>query len=373
MKKNVKNDPRSLIEKIAEKQALLIIVWMVFVLFIVIFFGSLAFWAFNFFVSGYLLIAKIAIPIICLISFIVSIWKIIKDSSVIIPENHMVLLECFNKFVGNIDEAPERSKGVIKSGLHFIFPYFNIFKIHNNATYFLGDMGIELFKNINKKTDFTINLIDTSVNLSVVVIMRIFNPILCAYNVDNYQSLIIKKCESAITKKANKYNLNILLEFREFLSLDSIFPKTDSGCQNPELKVIEESMGVKLLEIIITDIGVQKKDQEYKAEILLAESKKKAADIENAKLLERGKTNLELIKIETLGDVIKIRNTKKAEGESKKKYKEDIGFDNKELLTEEAISSIKDSDKLIVGGKNGASHLGAEIAFGSNLAKDENK
>ena len=132
-------------------------------------------------------------------------------------------------------------------------------------------------------------------------------------------------------------------------------------------------MGIKLLEIILNDIGVQQKDQECKAKILLAESEKKAADIENARLLERGKTELELIKIKTLGDVIKIKNTKKAEGESKQKYKEDVGFSNKEMLTEEAIGAIRPSDKVVISGDEGAVGIGAKIALGSNLVNSDDK
>lgn len=384
MKKNRKNDRRSLIEKGAEKQVVVLIVWMMLVLIVIASSGILAFLAFKFLLPDYVLIGKISVSSICLISFLVAIYKTIKDSLVTIPENHFVLLECFDKFVGKMDDAPQESRGVIKSGLHLIFPYFKIFKIHNNIAYFLGDMGIELFKNVNKKNEFPVNLKDTAVNLSVVVIVKIFNPILTAYNVSDYQSLLVKKCEAAIIRKANKYNLATLLESRELLSLDCVFPKSDSGEKNLEIKKFEEEMGVKLLEIVIVDIGVQQKDQEHKTKIFQAENEQKAAAIENQILIEREKTKAELLAIKTAADqgrieglsdanASNIKKTKKAEGEAIKEFKKDTDFDNKEVITKDALEAIKDSDKLLIGGKGGASAIGSEMAFGAGFVKGDKK
>lgn len=337
------------------------------------------------------------ILIICLGICIYSASRTIYKSRVIVEERNVALLECFSKFVGEDYENIDESQGVIHEGLHFVFPYFSIFKIHNNVTYFLGDMGIKLFEDVNRKTDFPVDVKDTSVNLAATVFVKIINPIFTAYNVDNYQGYIVKKCEAALRKKCMEYNLEGLLESKKDLNLEQIFPDLGSSGSSSEIDKIEKDFGVQILEFIVTDIGVQEKDLVQKEKIIQAENEKKATKIQNEILLAKEETQAELVKIKTKSEADRIeklatakanelktingaiaenlKETTNAEAESLVNFKNNTGFDNNDILARDWNRTTGSNGKniFIHGDNNGVANLGAQFATGANAVNQKEK
>ncbi len=386
MKKNEKG-LRFLLKKNAGDQIFIIGIWLSVVLLL-----FLAAGAFLNFILGKIILsittasigvvilknAWWVILIICLGIFISHALKTIYKSRVIIPERHVALLECFNEFVGEDEDTIDESRGVIHEGLHFVFPYFNIFKINGDAPYFLGRKTIELFKGLDVKKDFPIDVKDTSVNLTATIIIKIDNPIFAAYKIDNYQDFIVKKCEAALRKKCAQCDLEELLETRKDLTLKLIFSDLNSEGESVDIEEIKK-VGVNILDFIVTDVGVQQKDLEQREKILKAKNDQLAKSIENETKKQEAETKRIIVGIDSETEAKRVQvlaeanaSKLKIEGEALKKFKEETGFSNDNILAKETIGAIKPTDKLITSA-HGVGGLGAEIAFGANFGnkKDE--
>lgn len=340
---------------------------------------------------------RLIIFLVCLLLFVIFSWKAYRKARVIIPENHVILLECFEKFVGENTDTLENGKGIIGEGLHFVFPYFNIFKAYNDDHFFLGKTGIELFEEIDKEKDFPVDVKDTSVNLAATVMIKISNPILAAYNVDDYEELIVKKCEAALRRRCIQYDLKGLLENKKDLTLESIFDDLDTDNKSMEIKKIKEDIGVEILEFIVTDIGIQKKDLEEREKILKAENEKRVSEIDNAKRIEKAKTDAKELGIKTQSEMkrtkglaeadakrLKIINEvtaenlgtlTAAEAGALKEFLEKTGLTIEEFLKKEWIDGPGSNAKntFIFGDSNGIASLGAQFAVGSNSQKESQK
>lgn len=397
MKKNEK-DLRFLLKKNAGDQIFIIGIWLSVVLLL-----FLAAGAFLNFILGKIILsittasigvvilknAWWVILIICLGIFISHALKTIYKSRVIIPERHIVLLECFGEFLGEDNDAIDESKGVIHEGLHFIFPYFNIFKIHNNVAYFLGKMNIELFEGIDKSKDFPIDVKDTSVNVTASIIIKMKNPIAAAYNIDDYQGFVVKKCEAALRKKCAQWDLDQLIEKRKSLNLISIFSEDESGFNenNPDKKIVDfedfQKAGVEILDFIITDIGVQQKDLQQREKRLKEKSDQLAKIIELETRVKEAKAKQTIIEIETDTEAKRIKDLAEAnaeaglilstkEGVALAEYLKESGLTIEQYLNEKALERLNESTTVITD-SDGFVDLGTKLAVGASAFNKKQK
>ena len=322
-----------------------------------------------------------AIIALCLIFFIRHSWKTFYRARVIVPEENVLLLECFNKFVGdNKDEFRDTQgevrkdlKGVIREGLHFVFPYFNIFKFHNNKTeYFLGNISIDLFKDVNKEKDFPIEVKDTAVNLTATVTIRVHNLIFAVYGVDDYLSLIIKYCEEALRNKCSEYGLKDLLRNKKDFNLGSIF----SG---DKVKEIKKFTGVEILDFIVTDIGTKKSDMEAMEKVFQAEKELEEAEVKKGTKIK----NAEADKAESdiKAEAGKNRRIAEADAEAYALKKQGEAFEDYQVrtkLTSEQIIRLRTVETygsnskitFIVDEQGGIPGLGTKLATGLNSQKE---
>lgn len=328
------------------------------------------------------------ILIICIGIFISHARKTIYKSRVIIKERNVALLECFGEFIGEDDDTIENSRGVIREGLHFVFPYFNIFKIHNDITYYLGDMRIELFKKVNKDDQYPIDVKGTSVGLIAKIKIAMKNPIAAAYKIRDYQGEVVDKCEAALRKSCAKWSLDELLEEKKGLNLLSILSEYRSG---EEKDVFEDfkKYGIDVLELTIIDIEVQKKDSEQREKVFAEESEKRAeiVRLEKEKIIadknqeitevktkteadrkkDLAQADAEIIKILAVAKAREIEIINTAEVNALKNKKDNIGFKNEDLLNLDFNKTVGvNSKNIFFHNKNGSglAEIGAEIGAG---------
>ncbi|MDD3301481.1 MAG: SPFH domain-containing protein [Patescibacteria group bacterium] len=311
------------------------------------------------------------ILIICIGIFISHARKTIYKSRVIIKERNVALLECFGEFIGEDDDTIENSRGVIREGLHFVFPYFNIFKIHNDITYYLGDMRIELFKKVNKDDQYPIDVKGTSVNLIAKIKIAIENPIAAAYKIRDYQGEVVDKCEAALRKSCAKWSLDELLEEKKGLNLLSILSEYKSG---EEQDVFEDfkKYGIDVLELTIIDIEVQKKDSEQREKVFAEESEKRAEIVRLEKEKIIADKNQEITEVKTKTEADRKIALAEAEGQAFAKHLKESSLTIEQYLALENIKRLQGTTTVITDSE-GFVNFGAKLAVGAHAVNQNQK
>ena len=368
MKKN-KKSLRYFLEKLAINQVWSFITWLV-VLIVVILIAWLIIWLVVSVMFGQdlpeFLTYKSAIPwTVSIIVFFFFARKTFLDGKSEIDANCVMLLECFGKFVGDKTKSLEEDKGVLKEGLNFVFPYLKILKKHNGVQYFLGQMLIPIFEDKTKTAD----LKDASVCLTANVTIQITDPRVAAYDNSDYLKIIKEIVQAAIADSIKNYTMTEAKERRGEFKLFNIFASDqekqnnlnnpDAGKIPEEIIRIEKVFGIKLWDIIISDIDYTDEQIEQMMVISKAENEKEKSSIENLMKIEAANNRKDVGEIDantesmklgiiTEADAKRIKDLGSANGEALKNYLAQAGIgidDHKEL---EALKNLNESS-LVVG------------------------
>lgn len=360
--------PQSWIEKNSRKQNHVLFVWMLIVAIVIIVSSSIVL----------IFINSLWVFVIALLLFIITGLKTYYDGRIIISENHVSLLETLGSYSGDSYEDKNSRKtmkddpGVLPSGMSFVFPYFSIYKIHDNLMYFMGRTQEKIFKDESNKIDFN----DVSnVRIECSIVFKIIDPRKAAYSSDNYLKIIVDKSEEAVTtvmrmhdfeeakKSIKKFNV-----FYIFSTEKERIEKENIKNYVPEtIKNVERNYGIKIVDIFITDIQETPEQEKAKVEIM-----KKTAELSEMKIKQTIAEETKKITLITAGaDADKVKIEAEADAEARRiRYKSytDAGLTTDHIAYLEAMWAIQPTDKLIIpfGGSSGSS-VGAELGFGYNF------
>ena len=335
-----------------------------------------------------LVIYRKTIPWLCLVTFLFFSVKTFLDGRREVDANCVFLLECFGKFIGDKEKSLEEDDGVLKEGLNFVFPYFGFLKTHNDVQYFLGRTPVVIFGDKTKPAD----LKDASVYLTASVNIQIVDPRIAAYSSSNYKKIITDMVQAAVADSIKNYTMTEAKEKRGEFKLFSIFatdkekednkntPQTEKIPE--EVSRIEKIFGIRLLDIVLSDIAYTEEQIELMTVISKAENKKEEMNILNQIAIATAKNNQKVVGIDTKTQNDKLVKTTKVEakrmedlGEAKgkalKNYLKEANIeidDHKEL---EAIGAIDRSSVVIGDSLTGI--LGRLVATSKTEKKQDEK
>jgi len=185
-----------------------------------------------------------------------------------------------------------------KAGLHFIFPFFGIIEVKDNAVFFMGEDRMNLFdgpyKDIPEDKKNSVLLVefkgDASAYIEGAVFFKIIDSKKALYNIFNINEAIKTKMESAVN---------------DFFG-DKTFDEANEGKTDYDVSLmvdpdvisyIEENWGVKILRLAIEDFKLSEPDLEIRRKLFEAENNSKIAVIDAKTTVTKAraeKTSLEL-------------------------------------------------------------------------------
>ncbi|MCX6795360.1 MAG: SPFH domain-containing protein [Candidatus Falkowbacteria bacterium] len=307
---------------------------------------------------GAMLVITIVAIIVAMLAFDLSAWSILVGVISYILINALLLLAGKLEVQYNYEAQLEifsNYEETLGCGWYLIFPLFGICRIQNNTQYFLG-------QSTDKILDGPANLIDledVSVGIDGEVYYQIVDSEKAAYSVADFRKTVKEKSGSAVRgalggKTFEEVNQNK----REFNLARLFFP--------PEVAAIEEDYGVRLLEIVISDIILSAESMEIRKRILEAEANEEAAIVNRRTTKENAEAKA--VEMGILSKAEKNKKIRLAEGEQEaiKKVKAELNGNVKDYIALKSLETITDKDKIIFGA-SGAAQLGTEFAFGQQV------
>lgn len=195
------------------------------------------FFGFWFGLLAFILITALTLSLIFIHSF-VNIQKV--------PEGYVWIIEFFGGF-----------KVIWSAGGHMYFSLFNW--LEHRAEVYLGEKHIELFPDPNDLID----LEDTSCHFKALIIIKVANPLLAIYNIDDYKFAVRGRVAGLLRSHLSKYTLDKANEEKHELDLGYIISgeKNDPNYKKKEFYTeILNDWGIELLKLVVSDLELSLKD-----------------------------------------------------------------------------------------------------------------
>ncbi|MEI7620799.1 MAG: SPFH domain-containing protein, partial [Candidatus Falkowbacteria bacterium] len=163
-----------------------------------------------------------------------------------VPESYVWIIEFFGGF-----------KVVWSAGGHMYFSLFNW--LEHRAEVYLGEKHIELFPDPNDLID----LEDTSCHFKASIVIKVVNPLLAIYNIDDYKTAVRGRVAGLLRSHLSKYTLDKANEEKHELDLGYIISGDKYSPDWKEKKFYTEVLddwGVELLKLVVSDLELSPKD-----------------------------------------------------------------------------------------------------------------
>lgn len=365
--------PQGWIEKNSRKQANVFFAWLVALLAIIVILIIIL----SFFIKIGMMVIIAGIVI-----FIAASLKTYYDGRVMVMENHVALLETFGSYSGKDDYASSigddpmlGDDSVLKSGMNFIFPYFSIYKVHDNLMYFIGRTQEKIFKNEKDSVDFK----DVSgIFIESSIVYQIIDARKAAYNADDYLQIIIDKSEEAVMTVMRPLGFEEAKEKIKNFNVFYIFSTEKERTENendpdfvPKTVIdIEINYGVRIVDFFITDIKETAEQEKARVDNMKMQIELSRVELEKQIALKR--TEVKFIEADTQAGVIeKIAKANVVECISLLEAYKQLGLNSDQITALKTAELLKDNSKLILGGNNSGGTFGAEMGFGVDFVNSK--
>jgi len=242
----------------------------------------------------------------CLIFAIIS-GIILYNSYIEVSENHVFVLETWGRY-----------SNILYPGVHFILP----FGIEKTKDVYMGTVTIPI--NFDEKKD--LDLKDCSIQMSAHLLIKVFNPYLACYAVDDFFNSVKEQAYSLLRLALGDLELDKLREEKKGLSLPQIAcfkigPVTQDEYESSDFYKILQKWGVNAENLIISDLNIPKEIKDEYEKVLAAEKEKDATVIKaKTALIEKdisitkaeADKQVEILKAEASQVILKLEGEGKA-------------------------------------------------------------
>lgn len=187
------------------------------------------------------------------------------NSYIEVSENHVFVLETLGRY-----------SNTLYPGVHFILP----FGIEKTKGIYMGTVTIPI--NFDEKKD--LDLKDCSIQMSAHLLIKVFNPYLACYAVDDFFNSVKEQAYSLLRLALGDLELDRLREEKKGLSLPQIAcfkigPVTQDEYESSDFYKILQKWGVNAENLIISDLNIPKEIKDEYEKVLAAEKEKDATVI----------------------------------------------------------------------------------------------
>lgn len=286
-----------------------------------------------------------------------------------IPEKHEWIIEILGSYIGK----------PLNSGLHFIFPYFDL--VHIRAKVYTGTLIMDLYMDESVKEGYgggAVDFKDGSASVVAKVLFHFADSAKATYEIGNPYKGIEERMDAALRAYLSKYTIDEASLLRVYFSLPIVFngikikddddlaeiKKKDAECKNHKTPVEDDldKWGVKIDSMVVTDIVLPEVIKELRRKVLEASKEAEAAEFTAKKTVTLAKGEMKAdIEIGT-GIGMKLKNMS------------DIGNVRPEdaillLKSYKLYDNIGDNAVIIDSGTSGSSGSSEGVKFGAGFGK----